>query len=239
MGCSVTVLLFAAQAQAEIRLSSDWARGFDAAGRLIPADKRETSRVSNATKAYAWSLSSVPLGHVYAPDMHLGFRLHLDDTLYYITPAGIITREREGEVCTPADYKSIPTYMCEEGQRLYHSCHLLFLNKHMLQAGALRLRVYEPFISFCNAVPAMGVGDKARNELLVTIQYFDIGGGKVAKTPAELGRGWRRMTVAVRLNEVDGQIVAEQDDRCLGNPNNIDTIPDARKALKACATAQR
>jgi hypothetical protein len=162
----------------------------------------------------------------------------LDEALYYVRPAIIAPRDREGEVCTPAYQAGAPRYTCQEGQRYYKACHLLFLNKDMQPAGVLRLRVNEPFISFCNAVPATGVGDKARNELLVTFQYFDID-GRAAKTVAELGSGWKRMTVAVRIKEVDGQIVAEQDDRCLGNPNNIDTIPDARKALKACAAAQR
>jgi hypothetical protein len=45
------------------------------------------------------------------------------------------------------------------------------------------------------------------------------------------------MTVLFHIKAVDGKIIAEQDDTCLGNPNRIDNIPDARKRLSKCMAA--
>ena len=42
------------------------------------------------------------------------------------------------------------------------------------------------------------------------------------------------MTTLFTVKDVGGKIEVEQDDRCLGNPNRIETIPDARKRLRAC-----
>jgi len=39
------------------------------------------------------------------------------------------------------------------------------------------------------------------------------------------------------VKAVNGQVELEQDDRCLCLPNTIETIPDARKALKTCAAS--
>ena len=84
-------------------------------------------------------------------------------------------------------------------------------------------------------MPAMGIADKWKNEILVTMQYFLADGGG-AKKVAELGSGWARMTSLIRVKAVDGKIEVEQDDSCLGNPNQLDTIAKARKQLKICAT---
>jgi hypothetical protein len=43
--------------------------------------------------------------------------------------------------------------------------------------------------------------------------------------------------VLFHIKAVDGKIIAEQDDTCLGNPNRIDNIPDARKRLAKCIAA--
>ncbi len=52
---------------------------------------------------------------------------------------------------------------------------------------------------------------------------------------SEIGADWKRMTVALRLKAEGGRVLIEQDDRCLGNPNTIDTVADARRRLKQCA----
>lgn len=245
-------------AYAEIRLSSDWEarpacvdigpqptspsqqadwlaeiqRGERKPWFVCPQD--EGQKVESAAGKFASSLSAAPLSEVTTLNFASGFRLHVDEALFYVQPAMFMARETEGEVCTPAPFKSTPTYMCKEGQRHTSSCHLLFLNKEMEPAGSLRLRIDEPYRYFCNAIPAVGTGDKSRNELLVTVQYFPID-AKPTSNVADVGSGWERMTVLVRVKAVDGKIVAEQDDRCLRNPNKFNTVPDARKALKRCS----
>ena len=91
-------------------------------------------------------------------------------------------------------------------------------------------------ILFCNAVPAIGTADKARNQLLITVQYFPID-RELARAAGEIGDGWMRMTVLLQLREENGKLLVEQDDACLGNPNRIETIAEARNLLLRCADA--
>lgn len=71
------------------------------------------------------------------------------------------------------------------------------------------------------------------------MQYLFIDGKHATKVSA-IGSGWKRMTVLLRLDAGQERIRIEQHDRCLGNPNRIDTVPDARRALKRCeATSAR
>ena len=85
---------------------------------------------------------------------------------------------------------------------------------------------------------AIGAANKTNNELLVTMQYFLIG-GESAKEISEIGSGWFRMTSLFRVKAVNGKIEVEQDDACLGNPNRIDNIPEARKTLRQCAGSKK
>ena len=113
----------------------------------------------------------------------------------------------------------------------------MFLNAQFEPIGLHRIRIDERFPVWCNAVPAVGVHDKKRNELLVTFQYFPTD-RKVASKISEVGSGWIRMTSLFRLKEENGRILVEQDDACLGNSNRIETIPEARKLLKQCKGQQ-
>ena len=62
--------------------------------------------------------------------------------------------------------------------------------------------------------------------------------GAAAKKMSGIGSGWLRMTVLLRVKENDGKVEIVQDDSCLGNPNRIETIPDARRSLKKCAASK-
>lgn len=144
-------------------------------------------------------------------------------------------REHDGQVCTPKSFKTKKLdYDCEEGGTLAVACHLMFFNDQFENVGIFRFWPQENYVSFCNSVIAMGTADKARNELLVVYQYFNTH-AKAAGSVSELGSGWKRMTSLVRLQLDSGKITAVEDDSCLKNPNTIDTIPDARAALKQCA----
>lgn len=115
-------------------------------------------------------------------------------------------------------------------------CHVFLFDSGFREIGFHSIRIDEPRPYFCNAVLSAGVADKARNELLLTVQYFPVD-GKVASSVSEIGSGWRRMTVRLRLRAEPGGVTIEQDDGCLGNPNRIDTVPDARERLRRCQAA--
>lgn len=216
-------------AHAEIRLTSDWKSSLE-----TPADQWESTKLEKAALATANQLNAANVaGPRGQPTQTSGFQLYFGDTKYYIQPMLFMAKDKPNEICTPEDYKKAPTYKCVEGQRYKASCHLLFFNAKFQNVGVHRIRVNEPYEYFCNATPAMGVFDRNRNELLVTIQYFPID-GKVAGKAGDIGSGWKRMTSLFRLKETDGKISVEQDDSCLKNPNGIETIPDAKKTLKAC-----
>ena len=70
------------------------------------------------------------------------------------------------------------------------------------------------------------------------MQYFPID-RKAASKVSEIGSGWNRMTVLLRVKAVNGKIVVEQDDTCLNNPNKLDSVPDARKTLIRCNTGTK
>jgi hypothetical protein len=229
-----SAMFMQAAAFAAIRLADDWPSGFTPEGRLVPRDQYEPSRLRHAAEKLAESLKAPPPGPRGTASYGPGFKLFIDDVKYYIAPATFMAKSKPDEVCTPKDYDNIPTYQCVEGQRLTKHPHVLFFNDKFEPAGAYKLNLNLPYQYFCNTMPALGVADKARNELLVTVQCFNID-RTAARKPSELGDSWKRMTVLFRVKANDGKVVLEQDDTCLGNPNQIETIPDARKRIKRCS----
>jgi hypothetical protein len=240
-------------AHAEIKLSSDWNEAYTCTGSprtnaemaemqqgLRPrpvCTKTEYDKLVEASAQSAITRSAAldrtgenPRGFGHAS----GFKLQLNGQLHYLKPMRFMTKSRPNEVCTPSDYRSQPTYRCNEGQRYIMDCHLFVYNERYEEVGYHRIGVNEPYQFYCNAVPAIGVADSANNLLLATVQYFPID-RKHASKISEVGSGWSRMTVALRLKpQEDGRVLIEQEDRCLGNPNRIETIPDARRKLKKC-----
>lgn len=197
----------------------------------------ESEKLNKAAIAETQHLAATPSNaRLTNIEPALPFQLYFDNRKYYIQPMRFMARDKPGEVCTPADFKGAPTYRCEEGQSYKLSCHLMFFNTQLDPIGLHRIHTDEPFPVWCNAVPAVGVYDKKKNELLVTFQYFPID-RKAASKISEVGSGWIRMTSLFRLKEENGRILVEQDDSCLKNPNRIESIPDAKKALKRCNKA--
>jgi hypothetical protein len=173
-------------------------------------------------------------------ELALPYKLFLDDTQYYLQPMLFMARRHEGEVCTPAPYDKAPTYRCVEGQRYTRGCHVLVFDRAFKEVGFHTVRINESQPYFCNAVVSAGVASRVRNELLLTVQYFPLD-GQAASEASEIGSSWRRMTIRLRLRAAQGKdqgrVAIEQDDGCLGNPNRIETVPDAREKLRRCAAA--
>lgn len=243
-------------AYADIKLSSDWDSTRTCTGSartnvelaemqqgLRPMSictKREDEKARDASAQSAMARSAALDRTGKDPREYLedaGFKMKMDGRQHYLVPIKFMSKSRPDEVCTPSAFKGQPTYRCNEGQRHTVDCHILIFNEKFEEAGYHRIEIKEPYQFFCNAVPGVGVADTANNLLLATVQYFPID-RKHASTVAEVGKGWRRMTVALRLKrQEDGLVLIEQEDTCLGNPNDIETIPDARRQLKKCAIA--
>lgn len=180
-------------------------------------------------------LSAVPKR---GPHKDVGLRVFIDDAKYYVQPAMFMAKIWPDEVCT-YDVKNYRSYKCVEGQPDVDGCHLLFFNTQGESVGFQTMKIDEKYPHFCNAMPAMGVADKAKNELLITMQYFVPEAHMGVAKLSELGRGWTRMTSLIRVRASNGKIEVEQDDSCLGNPNQFDTIAKARKQLQRCAASQK
>jgi hypothetical protein len=88
--------------------------------------------------------------------------------------------------------------------------------------------------TWCNGIDGIG-RVKGQDALLVPVSYY-LTDARLAKKIENIGDGWRHITVLLRLKQVDGKVVIEQDDRCLGNPNRYPDIPSARKALQKCGS---
>lgn len=213
----------------DVRLSRDWKVDYNAHPLFDESAPLELATIDYAKEFNAVD-QSTPWGR---PDRALAFQLYFGGAKYYIQPVQFMAKDHPDEVCTPERYTGQPNYSCHEGQHYKHSCHLFFFNSKYEPVGAYRIKINEPFEVFCNATPAIGVYDKTKNELLVTLQYFPID-RKAASRISEVGSNWIRMTSLFRLKEENGRISVEQDDVCLKNPNRYETIPDARKALRLC-----
>lgn len=245
-------------AHADVKLSKDWDENHTCTGSArsnaelaemqqgrrprsvctkTEADKAEEATAQSAMARSAAIDTRKPTRRNFYP--YLGFKLQLDGLQHYLSPVGFMSKSRTDEVCTPSDFKGQPTYRCDEGQRHTVDCHILIFNDKFEEVGYHRIVVKEPYQFFCNEVPALGVGDAANNLVLAAIQYFPID-RKHASTVAEVGQGWNRMTVALRLKrQADGHVLIEQEDDCLGNPNRIDTVPDAKRRLRNCAAIRK
>jgi len=231
------LIALAGGAHADVRLNADWPREIAADGTWVPDREKGTWLMANAAERWALELIATPGVEMDGRPRRYGesdgFRLFMDDTKYYIKSAMFMARTKLSEVCTPTPYKSAPIYRCDEGQPYTRGCHIFLFNERFERSAHHAIAINERFPYFCNAMPAMGVGDKANNIVLVTVQYFNTE-RKPASSIAQVGSSWRRMTVALRIQAKEGQLSVEQDDRCLGNPNQIETIPEARRKLRGC-----
>lgn len=238
------LVALASTASAAVELSTDWSRKHLPNGDgVVPDDPNEiaseklySARAESSIRRAAARDRTGRTEREFEPA--LSFKLKIDNKQHYLAPVRFMSKSQPGELCTPTPFKNTPTYMCDEGQRHTQDCHLFIFNDRFEEVGYHRIAIRESFPLFCNAIPAVGVGNKDANELLVTVQYFSVE-RKPASKASDMGQGWRRMTVAVRLSPTtDGKVLIEQQDPCLQNPNRIESIPDAREVLRRCSTAK-
>lgn len=236
-GLAASLTLASSTGHAELRLSNDWKR-FNEDGTPVSLHEREVAKLDVANWASLRKRIATPLnadgksGNMFFGQ---GYRMFFDGELNYATVLGFMPKMQPDEVCNIQRETSKPTYRCEQGQRYTLACHLGLYNAKFEEAGWHTVTIRESQPVFCNAVPAMGRYDSKHNDLLLIIQYFGLDEPKVATTRSEIGSGWQRMAVRLKLSrDQDGRFSVEQDDSCLGNPNVIDTIDDARRKLRQC-----
>jgi hypothetical protein len=225
----LSLLMGPAMTYAQIQVTLDWGTGTLPDGRRLPEDQDEAHQLRKV--ALTLVKSRLATAGDAQSALELPFKLAMDDARFYIQPATFMAQSQPGEVCTPVG--KVLNYQCKEGQRYTQACHIALFDANFREVGWHTIRINESAPVFCNAVPAIGVFNADRNELLVTVQYFFIDGKRASKM-SEVGSGWKRMTVLLKLKADKDHIAIEQDDGCLGNPNRVDTIPDARKTIKHC-----
>ena len=86
--------------------------------------------------------------------------------------------------------------------------------------------------TWCNGSEALA-RVKDEDALLFSITYY-LTEKPLAKRAQDIGADWRRMTVLLRLKAQGDQVLVEQDDSCLCNPNAYGDIASARAALAKC-----
>ncbi|WP_290660935.1 hypothetical protein [Aquabacterium sp.] len=224
------LMMTALPSLAHLQLSTKWDSRYRIDGSRIPDSDHELPKLEQVGMAAVKARTATPADTNFAL-RELSFKLSIDQTKFYMQPAKYMPQTRPGEVCTSVG--KVTAYQCMEGQRETQACHIGFFDAQFHEVGWHTIRINESVPIFCNSIPAVGVYDATQNAMLVTVQYFAIDHKPAAK-PSEIGSGWKRMTVLLRLTSNNGKITVEQDDRCLGNPNQVDAVPDAKRALRRC-----
>jgi hypothetical protein len=241
---AASLVCFIGLAHGEIRFNTDWSTDFNEDGTRKPRDQNDRERLEDASDAViyrrdAWNAGQVgrdSMGRfggvkVIESSTHF-YKLFVNEAKYFLQPKAFTNKSYPGEVCTPMDGVG-SAYECKEGQRRIASCHLIFFDGKFAEVGFNTVKVNEPYPFNCDLVESVGVRAKGGDDLLVTVQHSPID-KSVARKFSNPTFGWNRTTVLFHIKAVDGKIIAEQDDTCLGNPNRIDNIPDARKRLAKC-----
>jgi hypothetical protein len=227
-------------ASAEIKLLQDWGKPYPD-GSLLPTaySDKETALFKSAQWLSIRQRIATPLdsnGKSTQMNFPSGFRMHFDQDLYYFGPVGFMHKSRPEEVCTEQDWTNRPTYRCIEGQRYTRACHIGIYDRHFHEVAWHKIRINRDFPLFCNSVVAVGRLDAMHNEVLAVVQYFRVDDDAgIATSRSQIGSGWHRMTVRLKLKRIaEGRIDIQQDDTCLGNPNSTEEIAEARQLVRRC-----
>jgi hypothetical protein len=156
------------------------------------------------------------------------FRMQWNDRTFYIAGAQYPSKEQmvsiRKEVAGKVSLPPIP------GGGI---CALFIYDQNLKQAAKHDIKLNEANgRTWCNGVRALA-RVKGQDALLFSLSYY-LTDKPLAKRAQDIGDGWRYMTVLLKLHEQDGKVVIQQDDTCLGNPNQLKDVSAARKALSAC-----
>jgi hypothetical protein len=215
-------------AHAELHLSTDFK---SESGRDV--ESRKTSAMEALAPKSALRDINPWYRSLGAISLDAALKLNVEGQLFYVQPATLMLRSRPDEVCTPSKFKNRPDYKCDEGQRETRDCVLLIQDSAFREVGFLKINLNRATPSYCNAIVGVGVAIKGKDDLLITTQDFPIDGPGATKVQ-DIGQRWHRQTALVHVGLAEGRVDLVQDDRCLGNPNSLESIPDARKKIHEC-----
>ena len=112
-------------------------------------------------------------------------------------------------------------------------CSIMVYNTDLQRIGKFDANLPEQSHStFCNDMKDIRVA-KNHEGIFMSLSYY-LTTEKFATRMEDIGKGWRDMTVFFRIIKHGDGIKLVQDDTCLKNPNNYDTISRAIKALDRC-----
>jgi hypothetical protein len=157
------------------------------------------------------------------------FRMRWNDRTFYIAGSQYRSREQNeaGDAALAKNKHSGPI----AGGGI---CALFIYDENLKQAAKHDIKLTEANgRTWCNGVLALARA-KGQDALLFSLSYY-LTDKPLAKKAQDIGDGWRYMTVLLKLSEKDGKVVIDQDDSCLGNPNQLKDVAMARKALSACS----
>ena len=144
------------------------------------------------------------------------------------------------EDCRPSPDELNPGDRCVWRRKRFKVCHLfMFSEPNLKRETVTRLNIIRDEnkltgLPRCQTVQAMAVAKIIPDAMLITLGYID------SAEPANKNSDSPEFstTLLLRFKDNNGKLKIEQDDSCLSNPNNYNTIAAARKALSACSSAR-
>jgi hypothetical protein len=145
------------------------------------------------------------------------------------------------------ELKYSPENRCGDLMRQYRNhlvCHLFILDhsnlSQIVSVTALhiatdrnKLKGFPRCLDRCSNHAALALSKDFPDTMLVTLSYSDSAKQDDSFLVKPLTEQYKT-TLLLRWSEENGKLKIEQDDSCLGNPNSIATIAEARKKLKQC-----
>lgn len=130
-----------------------------------------------------------------------------------------------------------PRSRCDLRRQNFWDCHLFMINGQNLKLeSTIRLNVVSKKnqlvgLPFCLSIDAMAAAKVLPDAMLITLGYID----SYSDQEINFHNPIYHTTLLIRFSDDNGKLKIEQDDSCLGNPNQYETIAAARKALARCA----
>lgn len=221
----LALCLFAGPSKAEIRLDHQYPWTEDQVGYRLSGVHSFTAAIDRDQVAQGFQSESV------YETLHF-FRMLWDERTYYVAGVQYISKQETARIKQDVANNTNSKPLAGGGICAFfvYDANLKQLAKHDIQLSEANGETW------CNGVRGLA-RVKGQDAILYALSYY-ITGKPLAKRPEDIGKGWRYMTVLLRLREQEGKVLIEQDDSCLKNPNLYGDLAAARKALIDCAVPQ-
>lgn len=129
-----------------------------------------------------------------------------------------------------------PRSRCDLRRQAFWNCYLFMLNGQNFKLESVtRFNIVSKTkqlvgLPMCLSVDALAVAKVLPDAMLVTLSFID----SYIAQDVNFHNPVYSTTLLLRWRDENGKLKIEQDDSCLGNPNNIKTISAARKKLASC-----